>query len=287
MRSSPLVRAGSLAVGLTVLSLSPLRAQSPGAIGQWTTLPYLMPINPVHVAVLRTGNMLIVAGSGNVATETNFRAALWNPQAGTITTQPLGWDMFCNSMVTLPDGRVFINGGNLQYDPFHGQPRNAIYDPATDLFTDVENMAHGRWYPTTTVLGDGRVMTFSGLSVTGSTNTAAEFYAVGSAWSPETPAGWTRPLHPRLHRIPDGRVAYTGSGAGTRVFNPSTKTWTAVVATTNFGSTRTYGTSVLLPLLPSNGYKPRVMIFGGANPATATTEILDLSASPLQWQFGP
>ena len=75
--------------------------------------------------------------------------------------------MFCNGMVTLPDGRVLINGGNLQYDPFHGQPRNAVFDPATGLFIDVQNMAHGRWYPTTTLLGDGRVMTFSGLNETG------------------------------------------------------------------------------------------------------------------------
>ena len=59
--------------------------------------------------------------------------------------------MFCNGMVTLPDGRVFINGGNLQYDPFHGQPKNAAFDPATGLFTDLQNMAHGRWYPTATV----------------------------------------------------------------------------------------------------------------------------------------
>src|SRR5262249_32742073 len=33
--------------------------------------------------------------------------------------------------------------------------------------------------------------------------------------------------------------------------------------------------------------KPRVIIFGGGNPATSTTETIDLSASPLQWQYGP
>ena len=32
---------------------------------------------------------------------------------------------------------------------------------------------------------------------------------------------------------------------------------------------------MLLPLTPANGYAPRVMIFGGGNPATATTEIID------------
>src|SRR4029077_12509966 len=102
-----------------------------------------------------------VAGSGNVATETNFRAAVWDPQADTLITQSVGWDMFCNAMVVLPDGRVFVNGGTLQYDPFHGERRNAAFDPGTVLFPALQNMPHGRWYPTTTLLGDGRVMTFS------------------------------------------------------------------------------------------------------------------------------
>jgi len=277
------------ALGLAVLlSVPSVRAQSQaGVLGQWTTLPYLMPINPVHLALLRNGKVLAVAGSGNVATETSFRAALWDPQAGSITTQSLAWDMFCNAMVTLPDGRVLINGGTLQYDPFHGQLRSAIYDPSSDLFSDVQNMAHGRWYPTVTVLGDGRVMTFSGLTETGATNTAVEFYTAGSGWSAESAAGWTPPLYPRMHLLTDGRVLYSGSGTGSRIFNPTTKSWSAVVATTNYSGTRTYGSSVLLPLTPANGYQPRVMIFGGGNPATTTTEILDLSATPLVWQNGP
>jgi PKD repeat protein len=277
------------ALGLAVLLCVPLvRAQSQaGVIGQWTTLSSLMPINPVHLALLRNGKVLVVSGSGNVATETHFQAGLWDPQSGSITTQSLAWDMFCNAMVTLPDGRVLINGGNLQYDPFHGQLRNAVYDPSTDQFTDVQNMAHGRWYPTATVLGDGRVMTFSGLNETGSTNTAVEFYTAGSGWSAESAAGWTPPLYPRMHLLKDGRVLYSGSGTGSRIFNPTTKIWSAVVATTNYSGTRTYGTSVLLPLSPADGYQSRVMIFGGGNPATTTTEILDLSAPSPQWQNGP
>jgi hypothetical protein len=279
--------AAALALGLAILSTPALRAQA-GAQGQWTTLPYPMPINPVHMALMRNGKVLIVAGSGNVAAETNFRSAVWDPQAETITvTQSLTWDMFCNGMVTLADGRVFVNGGNLQYDPFHGEPRNAAFDPAAGSFTNLANMAHGRWYPTTTMLGDGRVMTFSGLSETGSTNSTVEIYTVGSGWSPQYVAGWTPPLYPRMHLLPDGNVIYSGSGTGSRIFNTAAKTWSAIVATTNYTGTRTYGTSVLLPLTPANGYKPRVMIFGGGNPATATTEILDLTVTPLHWQFGP
>jgi len=222
-----------------------------------------------------------------VPAETNYRAAVWDPQAGTIVTQPVAWDMFCNGMVVLPDGRPFINGGNLQYDPFHGELKNAVYDPATGVFTDVQSMAHGRWYPTVTTLGDGRVMTFSGLTETGRTNSTVEIYTVGSGWSQEYPAGWTPPLYPRMHLMPNGNVFYAGSGPGSRVFSTTTNTWSGVVANTNYPNGRTYGTSVLLPLTPANGYRPRVMIFGGGNPATATTEIIDLGASPMQWQYGP
>src|SRR4029079_6268639 len=272
-------RAGVGLVGLA-LALSPatpaLHAQA-GAYGQWRTLGTLMPINPVHAALMNNGNVLIVSGSGNVAAETNFRHAVLDPVAETIVlTQNQPWDMFCNGMVVLSDGRAFVNGGNLQYDPFHGQPKNAVYDPLTGLFTDVQNMAHGRWYPTTTTLGDGRVMTFSGLSETGGTNTTVEIYTPGTGWSPEYAAGWTPPLYPRMHLLTNGTVFYSGSGTGSRIFNPTTHTWSGVVASTNYAGTRAYGTSVLLPLTPANGYTPRLMIFGGGNPATATTEIINL-----------
>src|SRR5438876_3031079 len=90
-----------------------------------------------------------------------------------------------------------------------------------------------------------------------------------------------------MHLLPDGRVFYSGSGRGSRIFDPSTQTWSGVVATTNYPGTRTYGTSVLLPLTPADGYTPRVMIFGGGNPATATTELIDLSAATPSWQYGP
>jgi hypothetical protein len=255
--------------------------------GQWATLPYLMPINPVHMALMNNGKVLIVSGSGNLPSNTNYAAAIWDPQAATITTQPLGWDMFCNGMIILSDGRPFVVGGTAAYDPFLGQVKTSAYDPATGSFTDLQSMAHGRWYPTATTLSDGTVMTFSGLTETGATNTAVEIYTLGSGWSQEYPAGWTPPLYPRMHLLPSGTVFYSGSTTTSNIFDPSTHTWTMAVAQTNYSGTRIYGTSVLLPLTPANGYKPTVMIMGGGNPATSTTELIDLSASSPQWVFGP
>ena len=270
------VAAGALAVALVLALQSPTLLAQPAVQGQWRTLPYLMPINPVHLTLTNDGRVLIVAGSGNDANEHNFDAVVWDPDDNTFVTHALTWDMFCNGASVLPDGRVFINGGTLQYDPFFGEPRSSAYDPATGTFSDLPNMADGRWYPTTTTLGNGSVMTFSGLKATGGTNTTVEIYTPGAGWSAPVAAGWTPPLYPRMHLSTDGRVFYSGSGRGSRFFNPATMTWTAVVATMNYGNTRTYGTSVLLPLTPANQYRPRVMIFGGSNPATTTTEIIDL-----------
>jgi hypothetical protein len=279
-----------LVLTLAIALLGPLAhgiAAQSGTQGEWTTLPYPMPINPVHLALMNNGKVLVVSGSGNVAAETNYRVAVWDPLQGSIATQTLAWDMFCNGMVTLPDGRVFVDGGNLQYDPFHGQLRTAAFDPNAGLFTDLENMAHGRWYPTVTELGDGRIMAFSGLTETGATNTAVELYSPGTGWSQEYPAGWTPPLYPRMHLLPNGTVFYSGSSRASRIFNPSTRTWSSTTATTNYAGTRTYGTSVLLPLSPADGYRARVMIFGGGNPSTATTEVIEPLAATPAWSVGP
>ena len=77
-------------------------------------------------------------------------------------------------------------------------------------------------------------MTFSGLLETGGTNTSVEIYTVGTGWSPEYAAGWTPPLYPRMHLIPDGRVFYSGSTRSSRFFNPSTGGWSSPIATTNY-----------------------------------------------------
>ncbi len=280
------VAAVAAAAGLALVATAHVGAQA-ASQGSWRTLAYPMSINPIHLALLNTGKVLVIAGSGNDPSVTDFQAEIWDPQTGTQSVMPLTWDMFCNGMIVLPDGRPFVNGGNLQYDPFYGLPRNAVFDPITSTFTDVQSMAHGRWYPTTTLLGDGRVMSFSGTDENGNTDSTVEIYTPGVGWSPEYPSGWVPPLYPRLHLLPNGTVFYSSSGTGSRFFNPSTNAWTQVVATTNYSGTRRYGSSVLLPLTPANGYRPKVIIFGGGNPSTNTTELIDLSSSTPVWQPGP
>src|SRR5258708_26189523 len=106
--------------------------------------------------------------------------------------------MFCNAMVLLEDGRPFIAGGTKQYDPFYGQQQAATFDPLANTFSNTPNMAHGRWDPTLVTLSDGRVITFSGLNETGSTNPALEFYSADSGRRTEYIAPCTPDPYPRM-----------------------------------------------------------------------------------------
>jgi hypothetical protein len=273
---------------LVLIGLTPAPSLAQANVrGQWQVLSYQMPINPVHLALLPNGKVLAVAGSGNSTTNTDFESALWDPVAGSITTQPVAWDMFCEGMISLSNGQVLIAGGTLHYSPFLGLPNAGLYDPASNTFSNLANMADGRWYPTLTELSDGTVMVFSGDSSTGPTNNTVEIYNPTTGWGTPYVSPWTPPLYPRLHLLPNGNVFYSGSSAAARYFYPATHTWSAVIATTNLGSERIYGSSVLLPLTPANNYDPRVMILGGGDAATATTEIIDLGAAKPAWQWGP
>src|SRR6478752_1964796 len=79
-------------IGLQISSL-PSVAQScpvntPHIQGTWKTLPYLMPINPISATLLRTGKVLIVAGSENDASNNSpgaesYRNAVWDPTGTT------------------------------------------------------------------------------------------------------------------------------------------------------------------------------------------------------------
>jgi Domain of unknown function (DUF1929)/IPT/TIG domain/Glyoxal oxidase N-terminus len=277
-----------LALLVVLASFVPVAWGQADVHGSWSTLPYLMPTDVVHAALLYNGKVLVIAGSKSTAGTPSLEAALWDPQAGTITIQTTAWYMFCNGMTALSDGRILVSGGTIQDNPFLGSPKVAIYDPATNGFTEVQSMAHGRWYPSATLLSDGRVMVFSGLNeTTGDTNNTVEIYTVGSGWSTQYTAPFTPPLYPRMHLLPNGKLFFSGSTPTSYTFNPSNQAWTTV-ANTKSGITRTYGSSVLLPLTPANNYDPRVIIFGGGQPtATSSTEIIDLGASSPSWVYGP
>src|SRR5438094_120674 len=264
-----------------------IAAAQANVVGQWSILSNQSPINPIHVALLPTGKILIASGTENDPTHTVNRGAVYDPRTGTFNLQTLDWDAFCNAMSHLSDGRILIVGGTIQYNPFRGSKNTTIFDPATERFVRVQDMARGRWYPSNTTLADGRTMVFAGITDLGNFNNDVEIYDAASGWGAPATAPFVPPLYPWLHLLPNGKIFFAGSTPSSAIFDPATRTWTQNVATTTYGQDRHYGSSVRLPLSPTDGYRARTMVMGGNNPATATAEMIDLGAPTLTWQALP
>ncbi|MEV4443590.1 galactose oxidase, partial [Streptomyces sp. NPDC049577] len=98
--------------------------------GHWEVVdvPERFRINAIHAALLHTGKVLLIAGSGN--DERNFRAGtfqsvLWDPVAGTFKEIPTPKDMFCAGHAQLPDGRLLVAGGTARYEKLTGDVERA------------------------------------------------------------------------------------------------------------------------------------------------------------------
>src|SRR5439155_3837451 len=189
----------------------------------------------VHMSLLPTGNVL--TWDGFAAAPDSQR--VWNPATSTFTPVPYGINTFCAGHVLLADGRTFVAGGHQTADV--GIPDTSIFNSSTNTWTAAPNMSVGRWYPTATELGDGRVMVFSGDNIIqnrngatpplsdASVNSLPEIYdPVANAWTDFTGAKLTSPLYPFMFLLSDGRVLDAGPDTTTRIFDPASGTWSSI-----------------------------------------------------------
>jgi hypothetical protein len=110
---------------------------------------------------------------------TNFRVNI--PLGPVENGAPIFYgDLFCAGHCWLPDGRLFIAGGNAQYSPHYlGSRYVGIWDPAfarsaannygwTHIAdaTNAKPMRLARWYPTCTLISDQYVMVSGGVQTT-------------------------------------------------------------------------------------------------------------------------
>ncbi|WSY36606.1 kelch motif-containing protein [Streptomyces sp. NBC_00887] len=98
--------------------------------GSWerVVIPEKFRTNAIHAALLRTGKVLIVAGSGNDEEHFDagtFDTVLWDPEAGTFKKIDTPEDFFCGGHAALPDGRLLIAGGTARYEVLDDKVRHA------------------------------------------------------------------------------------------------------------------------------------------------------------------
>ncbi|MEU5315871.1 kelch motif-containing protein [Streptomyces sp. NPDC021056] len=126
--------------------------------GKWEVVdfPEEFRQNTIHAALLRTGKVLLVAGSGN--NQENFDAKkfdtrIWDPVKGTIKKVPTPSDLFCTGHTQLSNGNLLIAGGTKRYEKLKGDvtkagglmivhnenPDKPITLPAGTKFTGKEN----------------------------------------------------------------------------------------------------------------------------------------------------
>ena len=67
---------------------------------------------------------------------------MWDPATGTQTPVDVdtGFNIFCSGLAHLPDGRMFIAGGNKDQQ-FNGIVQTHIFDPGTNLWGLGPNMS--------------------------------------------------------------------------------------------------------------------------------------------------
>lgn len=272
-----------LAIAIALAAFGPAwpsAAQTPAQDGQWAA-PFPLPLIAIHAAILPTGKVLLFSAEHGVP---GIHGWLLNPQSLALqdVDPPAGWNPDCAGHSFLPDGRLLVAGGTLQFNPLLGSKKAYIFDSFGETWIQIEDMAQGRWYPTNITLSDGRVMTMSGVNETnGALNPDIE------AWDIDSKTNWNMlgqrlmPDYPYLHLLPSGLVFRSGPDHQTETFNPATAQWAPVDGTILLA--RYEAPSVLLP--PT---LDRVMLIGGYNegtggPPTSSAEIIDFTDADPVW----
>jgi hypothetical protein len=265
--------------------------------GEWGPL-VAWDIVPLHMNLLPNGKIL--AWGKTDAADTMGMPRIWDPASGDPSGLPMisGVDtmLFCAGHTLMPDGRLMVAGGHLKDD----------FGIATTFFFDQNgtpqrgpDMAHGRWYPTLTVLPDGRVLTMAGRDQSNSVVRTPEVFE-GGQWVELPGAGSLEiPYYPRNFVPPNGppgRIFYAGERIMSRWFDvDGTGAGGGRGVWSNGPShiypfNREYGTAVM--------YEPGKILYAGggghtgwsqspdpkANAPTATAEKIDLNQSGAQWE---
>lgn len=297
------------------------RPQTEARDGLWTIVA-TSPVRSVHAVMEDTGNILLMAGTGNSAglgghvvdalPQADYKAAVFDPN--TMSFLPLNglWDLFCGGHVILPDGNILVAGGTRKYElvvgqnkvtsNFEGVRNSAIFDVKTNKWINTSLLNIARWYPTLVRAGNpDTVIAVSGLDQNGNINrgVAEEFRENMLKWNVDNIPLKVFPTYPALFQTAwEGWLFFSGANSG---YGPQSIAGARHPGLWNFQTgqfvpidglpvpldNEAAGTIMLPP-----AQKQRFMIFGGGGagdvPAvTARTAIVDLNSTDPHYVPGP
>lgn len=282
--------AGSVSATSNSITISPLGSQA--TTGAWgPVVPW--DIVPLHMNLMPNGK-IIAWGKTDVA-DTMGLPRIWDPAAGAPTTaQTIAVDtmLFCAGHALMPDGNLMVSGGHLQDDRGIATTRFFTQDGA---WSSGPNMAHGRWYPTVTILPDGRALTMAGRDQANLVVTTPEIWE-GGQWVPLPGAGTLEiPYYPRNFVDPkNGLIFYASERIDSRWFDvdgssPTGRGRWIPGPPHIYRFNRDYGSAVMYET-------GKILVVGGGgntswptpDPKTSqptnTAEIIDLTAVNPTWQ---
>jgi Domain of unknown function (DUF1929) len=221
-------------------------------------------------------------------------------------------DVFCSGHAFLGDGRFVIGGGTESWEGgggpggghvhglgnFGGHPACWVYNYLRNAWERIADFnfddafgktGGGRWYPTLVTLPNGDLIAFSGHPSRRSdhwhNNNIPERYSQASQrWNWIKPTASEITFYPRIHLIKGGLLFICAVEDGTsRFYNPSTGDFEGPSTSSPGGTGGIYdgwnNTSVLLPLLPNENYRARILMSDGIDPLK-----IDLGAATPSWQ---
>lgn len=285
------------------------RPETAAQYGQWDVNTVDNPVRSIHAALLRTGKVLLVAGSGNDQKQFDnktFRSVLWDPATNKFTDIPTPWDAFCAGHAFLPNGNLLVAGGTKAYEDLKQIPKKDYaglkdayeFNPITERYEKVDAMTVARWYPTLVGLTDGKILASSGLDEKGNlVNGNTEIYDPATKqWTDQPELKRYLPTYPALFLTGDGRLFYSGSTDGYGDANVGRQPGLWDLSNNNFQNVNGLKDSTLVETSASVMLPPaqdqKVMILGGGgvgdSPATTKrTAIVDLKQANPTYQDGP
>ena len=225
------------------------------ASGTWAATGSLASARAGHTATLLPNGKVLVAGGFN---NSGYPASaeLYDPASGTWTgTGSLNPARAGHTATLLPNGKVLVAGGQGEA----GQGSNSylasaeLYDPALGTWTATGSLASARYFPTATLLPNGKVLVAGGYNDTSGYLSSAELYdPTSGTWTVTGNMNSARERHTAT-LLPNGRVLVAAgftanntasASVSTELYDPASGTWTG---TGSLNTARSAHTATLLP----------------------------------------